>query len=100
MGLFLICPKCQARVPIQSQNCPSCGADLKNLPLKDRRYFLGRLEEAGTVPAAEPSPPPVSEAPPAEVKTDKEASPPKEPEVPEEAEKGTKKRRRTRKKKQ
>jgi len=27
--VVLICPKCQARIPVSSKFCPECGVDLK-----------------------------------------------------------------------
>ena len=51
MGLLLICPHCQAKIPLASQTCLACGADLRNLPVKDRHYFVGSLA------ALEPAPP-------------------------------------------
>ncbi len=54
MGLLLICPHCQAKIPLTSLTCLACGAPLRNLPPKDRCYFLGRAEEiAATAPAPE-----------------------------------------------
>ena len=50
MGLLLICPHCQAKLPLASRACSACGADLRDLPPADRRYFIGRG-------AAEPAPP-------------------------------------------
>ncbi|MDD3580900.1 MAG: zinc ribbon domain-containing protein, partial [Desulfobacca sp.] len=59
MGLFLICPQCQAKVPLQFQTCPQCGANLKDLPPEQRRYFLGELEEVtAATPEEQVSPEP------------------------------------------
>ena len=52
MGLFLICPHCQAKTSLASRACPTCGADLRNLPPKDRCYFIGKLEAAEAAPPA------------------------------------------------
>ena len=54
MGLLLICPHCQAKIPLASRTCPACGADLRDLPPEDRRYFIGgpAVPEAAT-PAPE-----------------------------------------------
>ncbi len=41
MGLLLICPRCQTKSSLTHRTCPGCGADLRNLPAKDRRYFIG-----------------------------------------------------------
>ncbi len=59
MGLLLICPHCQARIPLASPTCLACGAGLRNLPLKDRHYFVGSLaawEAAPLTPEAAPCP--------------------------------------------
>jgi len=61
MGLFLICPQCQAKVAMQFQTCPQCGANLQNLPPEQRRYFLGQLQEV-TVAAPEEEASPEPEA--------------------------------------
>jgi hypothetical protein len=52
MGLFLICPHCRAKTSLASRACPICRADLRNLPPKDRRYFIGELAAAAAAPAA------------------------------------------------
>jgi hypothetical protein len=52
MGLLLICPHCQAKAPLASRTCPTCRADLRNLPRKDRRYFVGRPAAAEAAPPA------------------------------------------------
>jgi hypothetical protein len=52
VGLLLICPHCQAKVPMASRTCPTCRADLRNLPPRDRRYFVGRLGAAEAAPPA------------------------------------------------
>jgi hypothetical protein len=49
-GLLLICPRCHAKVPIDSQTCSHCGADLKDLPLEQRRYIIDRLKEVEAAP--------------------------------------------------
>jgi hypothetical protein len=54
MGLLLICPHCQAKIFLPSRTCPACGADLRGLAPRDRRYFIGR-------PAVPEAPPPVPE---------------------------------------
>jgi ribosomal protein L40E len=63
MGLLLICPHCQAKAPMASRACPTCRADLRNLPPKDRRYFIGRpaaAEAAPPAPAMIPDPSPAA----------------------------------------
>jgi gas vesicle structural protein len=57
MGLFLICPHCQTRLPLAQQICLNCGANLRDLPGQDRRYFIG----AAGAPSAE-APAPTQEA--------------------------------------
>ena len=42
MGLLLICPHCQTKIPMVSRACSTCGADLRDLPPTDRRYFIGK----------------------------------------------------------
>ena len=42
MGLLLICPHCQSKIPLVSRACSACGADLRNLPPDARRYFIGK----------------------------------------------------------
>jgi gas vesicle structural protein len=42
MGLLLICPHCQAKLPLPSRACPACRADLRDLAPAERRYFIGR----------------------------------------------------------
>jgi len=64
MGLLLICPHCQAKIPLVSRACSACGADLRELPPTDRRYFIGKsaaAEAAILVPAmiSGPNPEPV-----------------------------------------
>lgn len=61
MGLVLVCPQCQANVLLQSQNCPYCQADLRNLTKDQRRYGLG--QPGPSTPS--PTPTAVSEAAPA-----------------------------------
>jgi hypothetical protein len=50
MGLLLICPQCQVKIPLVSRACPACGADLRNLPPTDRRYFIGKSAAAKAAP--------------------------------------------------
>ena len=50
MGLLLICPHCQAKIPLVSRTCSACGADLRNLPPTDRRYFIGKSEAVQSAP--------------------------------------------------
>lgn len=50
MGLLLICPHCQAKIPLVSRACPACGADLRDLPPTDRRYFIGKSAAATAAP--------------------------------------------------
>ena len=45
MGLWLICPQCRDRLPLASRSCPACGADLRDLPPKDRGDYLGPAVE-------------------------------------------------------
>jgi len=52
MGLFLICPHCQAKTSLASRTCPTCRGDLRNLPPKDRCYFIGRPAAAEAAPPA------------------------------------------------
>ncbi len=54
MGLVMVCPQCQAKVLLQSQNCPYCQADLRNVPQDQRRYVVGQPG---------PSTPPAASAP-------------------------------------
>jgi hypothetical protein len=42
MGLLLICPHCQAKMPLPSRTCLACRADLRDLAPEDRHYFIGR----------------------------------------------------------
>ncbi|MBM4289781.1 MAG: hypothetical protein FJ135_16855 [Deltaproteobacteria bacterium] len=66
MGLVLVCPQCQARVTLQSQSCPYCQADLRDVPQDRRRYVLG---QAGPfLPPSGPEPMPAPEAATGEVK--------------------------------
>jgi hypothetical protein len=63
MGLLLICPHCQAKVPLVSRGCSACGADLRDLPPDARRYFIGKPATAVTatlVPEIIPGPNPES----------------------------------------
>ena len=50
MGLLLICPHCQAKIPLVSRACSACGADLRDLPPEARGYFIGKPEAAETTP--------------------------------------------------
>jgi hypothetical protein len=50
MGLLLICPRCQAKVPLVSWACSACGADLRDLPPDARRYFIGKPATAEAAP--------------------------------------------------
>lgn len=45
MGLLLICPHCQSKVPMTAKTCKECGADLQELPPVSRRYFVEKPEE-------------------------------------------------------
>ena len=61
MGLLLICPHCQAKIPLVSRACSACGADLRDLPPDARRYFIGKpavVEAAPLVPEMIPGPNP------------------------------------------
>lgn len=49
MGLLLICPHCQSKIPLVSRACSACGAELRDLSPDARRYFIGK-------PAAEAAP--------------------------------------------
>jgi len=44
MGLWLKCPACQAKNPLDHKSCTSCGTSLENLPPAKRVYIL----ETGT----------------------------------------------------
>lgn len=55
MGLRLICPHCQARVPLPALVCARCGADLGHLPKEKRCYFWGLPERSLAVPPARES---------------------------------------------
>ena len=48
MGLLLICPHCQAKIPLVSRACSACSADLRDLTPADRRYFLAKWAAAET----------------------------------------------------
>ena len=50
MGLLLICPHCQTKIPLVCRACAACGADLRNLPSTDRRYFIGKSAAATAAP--------------------------------------------------
>jgi hypothetical protein len=60
MALVLVCPQCQAKVVLQSQSCPFCQADLRNVPQDRRRYVIGQpgpsTPPAAPAPATEPIP--------------------------------------------
>lgn len=67
MGLLLICPHCQARVPLPAPFCRLCGADLRQLPREQRRYFWDLPERSAALPPApEMAAKPVPEAAAAE----------------------------------
>jgi hypothetical protein len=51
VGLFLICPYCQAKGPLASRGCSRCGADLRQLLPEQRRYFIGASEAIAEKPA-------------------------------------------------
>lgn len=54
MRLGLLCPRCQAKGPLDSRTCLACGLDLRNLPREQRRYLLGFPEASAVVfPARE-----------------------------------------------
>jgi hypothetical protein len=53
MGLLLICPHCQSKIPLVSRACSACGAELRDLSPDARRYFIGKpaaVEDAPLVP--------------------------------------------------
>jgi len=52
MGLWLKCPACQVKNPLDSKVCAACGASLTNLPAAQRLYVL----ETGSSSAPEPKP--------------------------------------------
>ncbi|MFP3867261.1 MAG: hypothetical protein ACLFUU_03750 [Desulfobacteraceae bacterium] len=88
MGLLLICPQCQAKVGIHLQTCPQCGANLKNLPPEQRRYFLGQVEEVTAAAPEEKESPEVQPAvelaaEPAEAEPSALETPPEAPSVEE-----------------
>jgi hypothetical protein len=58
MGLLLICPHCQSKIPLVSRACSACGADLRDLPPDARRYFIGKsvTEAEPLVPEMLPAP--------------------------------------------
>ena len=61
MGLWLKCPVCQARNPLQLKNCAACDASLENLPPEQRVYVLtppGAPEEEAKAKKRAPSPMP------------------------------------------
>jgi len=62
MGLLLICPHCQAKIPLVSRTCLACGGDLRDLAPNNRRYFIGDAAAAAAAPPApEIIPDPLSE---------------------------------------
>jgi len=61
MGLLLICPYCQAKIPLISRTCPACGTDLRDLPPEGRHYFIG---EPGAPEIATSAPEMISEPSP------------------------------------
>jgi hypothetical protein len=63
MALVLVCPQCQAKVLLQSQNCPYCQADLRDVPQDRRRYALG--QPGPSTPRSAPEPAPVAVLEPA-----------------------------------
>ncbi len=58
MALVLVCPQCQARVLLQSQSCPYCQADLRDVPQDRRRYVLGQPGSSTPPPAKTTAPVP------------------------------------------
>jgi hypothetical protein len=60
MGLLLICPHCQSKIPLVSRACSACGAGLRHLPPDARRYFIGKsaADAAPLVPEMIPGPNP------------------------------------------
>jgi hypothetical protein len=50
MQLLLICPHCRTNITLTCQACPSCGADLRDLPPQDRHYLIVKSTEAATLP--------------------------------------------------
>jgi hypothetical protein len=50
MALLLICPQCQAKIPLTSRACSACGVDLRDLPPTARHYFIGKPEAAKAAP--------------------------------------------------
>jgi len=104
MGLFLVCPECKAKVPIQAKACPQCGTNLQNLPKERVIYFSGQLAEAPPVPPAEPTAPPAPSvtaeaAPPMDMPAESPEPPEQpEPEKKEPEKKETKKKKRAPKK--
>jgi hypothetical protein len=64
MGLVMVCPQCQAKVLLQSQNCPYCQADLRDVPQNQRRYVVGKPGPSTpgpkTVTKSAPAPEPVA----------------------------------------
>ena len=58
MGLLLICPHCQTKLPLACRTCFGCGADLRDLPAQARRYFIGEPEATHlAAPELIPGPP-------------------------------------------
>jgi hypothetical protein len=50
MGLLLICPHCQDRMPLVSRTCTACGAGLRDLLPGERRYVIGKSAEGESAP--------------------------------------------------
>ena len=46
MGLLLICPHCHIKLPLACRTCLGCGADLRDLPVQARCYFIGEPEDS------------------------------------------------------
>lgn len=85
MGLWLKCPACQAKNPLDLKSCTACGASLENLPTAKRVYILGAADTPGpeaTLPSLPPQAsgetrPVVVEAPEAPAKGKKGAKAPR-----------------------
>jgi hypothetical protein len=52
MGLLMICPHCQTKLPLACRACLGCGANLRDLPLQDRHYFIGDPGTRQALPSA------------------------------------------------
>ena len=70
MGLWLKCPACQVKNPLDSKVCAACGASLTNLSADQRVYVLETVlppapepEAAPAAAAAAPAPAAAAEAP-------------------------------------